>query len=93
MAATLAPTVRTPRGFFIGRRTPDYGVGLAGRSGLIEYANVPPIVGMLVSAGVSTLHEIQTVYGLEDCYTLAEVVLVDSHNRSAEAKRRVNNHR
>jgi hypothetical protein len=37
---------------------------------------------MVVSAGVSTLKDMQSVYGLEDCYTLAEIVLVDSHNRA-----------
>jgi hypothetical protein len=51
--------------------------------GLIEYVNVPPILGMIISAGKATLHELQTIYGLEDAYNLAELVAVDSHNYRA----------
>lgn len=42
--------------------------------------NMPPIAGMIVSSCIATLHELQTVYGLEDLYNLAEVVIVDRHN-------------
>ena len=45
---------------------------------------------MVVSSGLATLHELQTVYGVEDCYNLAEIVSVDNHNR-AQAHGR-NNH-
>ena len=37
---------------------------------------------MVVSSGLATLHELQTVYGVEDCYNLAEIVSVDTHNRA-----------
>jgi hypothetical protein len=67
-------------GFFTGRPVPDYGVGTAPRGGLIDYANVPPIIGMIVSAGRATLSELQNEYGLEDAYNIAEIILVDSHN-------------
>lgn len=36
---------------------------------------------MIVSDGRATLHELQSVYGLEDMYTLAELILVNAHNR------------
>lgn len=87
MVHSLAPRIRPTRGFFVGRRAPDYGVGLAGRSGLINYANVSPLLGMVVSSGLATMRELQFVYGLEDCYTLAEIVLVDAHNRIAAGRR------
>ena len=42
---------------------------------------MPPIVGMVVSSRLATLHELQTVYGVQDLYGLAEVVTVDAYNR------------
>lgn len=30
---------------------------------------------------MATLHEVQTVYGLEDIYDLLEIILVDNHNQ------------
>ncbi len=56
-----------------------HGDGRDGR--LIEYVNLPPIIGALVSSRIATLHELQTVYGVEDAYNLLEVVGVDNHNR------------
>lgn len=50
---------------------------------MIEYANLPPIIGTLVSSRLATLHELQTVYGIEDAYRLLEVVGVDNHNKRA----------
>ena len=69
-------------GFFTGRRFPDYGLSVfADSGGLIGYANVPPIIGMVVSSRMATLHELQTVYGPLDCYNMAEIITVDAHNR------------
>lgn len=44
------------------------------------------MIGMIVSSGHATLCELQTVYGVEDLYNLAEIVVVDNHNRSVVAK-------
>lgn len=39
------------------------------------------MIGLVVSRKLATLHELQTVYGLEDCYDMLEVILVeDAHN-------------
>lgn len=46
----------------------------------MHYANVPRVIGTLVSARQATLHELQTVYGVEDAYNMLEVVNVDHHN-------------
>jgi hypothetical protein len=43
--------------------------------------NLPPLIGMIVSDGKATLHELQSVYGVRDAYNLAEVISVDAHNR------------
>jgi hypothetical protein len=50
----------------------------AGR--LVDYVALPGAVGRVVSARLATLHELQTIYGLEDLYDLLEIVLVDAHN-------------
>lgn len=34
-----------------------------------------------MSSELATLHELQTVYGMEDAYDLLEVIAVDAHNR------------
>lgn len=46
----------------------------------MNYANVPRVIGTLLSARVATLAELQTIYSLEDAYNLLEIVNVDSHN-------------
>jgi hypothetical protein len=49
-------------------------------SGLARYTNVPRLIGTLVSSRLATLHELQTVYGLEDAYDLLELLSVDGYN-------------
>jgi len=44
------------------------------------------IVGTLISKRICTLHELDTVYGLEDAYNMLEVVLVDSYNDALAAQ-------
>lgn len=43
-----------------------------------------------MSSGLATLHELQTVYGVEDVYNLLEIVNINNHNRAV--LKRVNNH-
>jgi hypothetical protein len=73
---------RAAPGFFVRRKSPDFGIRAPLKSpyGLAEYENVPTLIGALVSAKLATLHELQTVYGLEDAYNLLEILLVDRHN-------------
>ena len=40
----------------------------------------------MISAGVATLNELQTVYGTEDLYDLLEIVTVDSYNKALAAE-------
>ena len=49
----------------------------------MNYANVPRIIGTLVSSRLASLHELQTVYGVGDAYNLLEIVAVDIHNERA----------
>jgi hypothetical protein len=43
--------------------------------------NLPPLIGMVISDGKATLHELQSVYGVRDLFDIAEVIGVDVHNR------------
>lgn len=47
---------------------------------LLEYANIAPGIGAVVSRGLATLHELDTVYGTEDLYDLVEILAIDTHN-------------
>ena len=40
-----------------------------------------------MSSGKATLHEMDTVYGLEDVYTMLEVIRVDAYNQRLMMKR------
>lgn len=54
--------------------------------GLIEYVNTPSLIGTLVSGGLVSLYELQTVYGIMDAYDLLEIMTVDEVNqRKADA--------
>lgn len=63
--------------------TPDYGVlpAAARASGLIDYVNLPPMCGVVLSANKATLHELQSVYGVGDLFNICEVIAVDAFNR------------
>lgn len=39
------------------------------------------MIGAVISGRLATLIELQTVYGLEDLYNLAEVLIIDVYNR------------
>ena len=47
-----------------------------------EYANVPLVIGILISNRMATLHELDTHYGVKDAYDLLEVVRVDNYNNN-----------
>lgn len=50
---------------------------------------MPAAVGAVVTGGLATMHELQTVYGTEGLYDLLEVLVVNGHNqRVAAAKAR-----
>lgn len=41
----------------------------------------------MISSGKATLHELDTVYGLQDVYDMLEITTVDAHNRRVLSKR------
>lgn len=60
----------------------------------MQYANVPRIIGTLVSSRLATLAELQSVLGVQDAYDLLEVINVDVVNeRRIRGSRGINNGR
>jgi hypothetical protein len=41
---------------------------------------VPKTIGVIISKKFATLHELSTVYGVEDLYDMLEIITVDSRN-------------
>ena len=41
---------------------------------------MPRTIASLISAKAATLHELDTVYGMEDVYDMLEVLIIDSEN-------------
>lgn len=70
---------RASHRFFFGRQEPDLGLG-GGRQAPFEYLNLPIHHAILISRGIATLHELDTIYGTEDVYNLLEIVMVDNAN-------------
>jgi hypothetical protein len=52
----------------------------------MDYVNVPPSIGFVVTSGLATLAELQTIYGLEDLWDLIEIHAVNCQNAAAVAK-------
>lgn len=50
------------------------------KGGYANFANLSPLVGGIVSSGLATLGELQTIYSLEDALNLSEVIAVKSYN-------------
>ena len=77
------------RGFFY-RRRPIEGLDLRSHRRLrlhaARYPNVDQIIGDCVASGKATLAETMTVFSLEDCYDVLEIVTINAHNRSAIEK-------
>lgn len=44
------------------------------------------MIGVIISKGLASLHELQSVYGAEDLYNLIEIVAVDSYNANIKPR-------
>ena len=58
---------------------------------MIEYPTMPAMLGVIVSRRLATLHELQTVYSLDDAVDLYEVAAVNNYNEwraGEEAKKK-----
>lgn len=48
--------------------------------------NISPLIGSLISGGMATLAELQSVYSLEDAFMLAEVLRLKNYHAWLSAK-------
>ena len=58
---------------------------------MIEYPTVPGMIGVIITRRLATLHELQTVYSIDDAVDLYEIAAVNNYNEwraSEEAKRK-----
>ena len=47
---------------------------------MIEYPTVPGMIGVIITRRLATLHELQTVYSLDDAAALYEIAAVNNYN-------------
>ena len=75
-------------GFLAARRhlELDLDDGLQGSQTYAKYLNVPATIGAVISNRFATLHELQTIYSIEDVYIMLEINSVDCHNRIVASK-------
>lgn len=49
-------------------------------TGTADFLNVPPLIGRLVSSGMASLAELQTIYALEDAMRLDEILKLRNYH-------------
>jgi hypothetical protein len=42
---------------------------------------VTPVIGRVLSSGMAKLHELDTIYSVEDAYLMLDIIIVDAANR------------
>ena len=47
---------------------------------MIDYPTVPGMIGVIITRRLATLHELQTVYSLDDAADLYEIAAVNNYN-------------
>ena len=53
----------------------------------IGYANIPRIIGLIVSKWYAALHDLKTVIGMAEAYDLVEIISVDAYNNYLASKK------
>ena len=56
-------------------------------AGFAKCRNVSHVISMVITFDKATLHELDTVYGLEDVYDMLEILMVSIHNQRIAAKK------
>lgn len=52
----------------------------------MQYVNVPRTIATVISGGKAKLHELDTVYSVQDMWWLIEIITVDNTNRAIAAE-------
>jgi hypothetical protein len=53
----------------------------------LNYPNVSKVLGAVISTGMASLHELQTIYSLQDVFDLLEIAAINGHNRKMMMER------
>ena len=56
-------------------------------AGSREFQNVDSLIGQIIGSGKATLHELRTIYTLEDAFIMWESVIIPKYNEYIAAKR------
>lgn len=51
-----------------------------GQGPVIDFGNVDQVCGCIIGEGIATLHELRTIYTLEDAMRMQEVIMVRRSN-------------
>jgi hypothetical protein len=70
-------------GFFNGRCYIEHRPARANKNDQ-DFINVTGLIGVLVATKMATLHELDSVYGVEDAYDLLEILQVERINSQPE---------
>lgn len=77
--------------FFRDRGAVRVDLGYSGVS-LLDYPNVPPSIGMVVSRDLKMIEPLNATISVEELHDLLEIIVIDGHNArqiaKAEAARR-----
>lgn len=46
----------------------------------VDYKNIDGFIGAIVESGKATLHELKTIYSLEDAFDMWEIIIVNRYN-------------
>lgn len=48
------------------------------------YQNIHPVIGLLIANGIATLHELKTIYSMEDAMDMYEAFVIPKFNEWRE---------
>lgn len=68
------------RKFFRERQGLGFLRGYSSESPSVDYQNIDGLCGAIIADGKATLHELRTVYTLEDAFDMFEVIAVTRYN-------------
>lgn len=49
---------------------------------MIDYPSVNPLVAVVISKKLATLHELETIYSLDDLFDMCEIIAVNNYNEA-----------
>jgi hypothetical protein len=86
--AALGGSARSHK-FFLHRRSVELGLDdFETTDGLVDYVNVPSLIGNAISGDAALLGPLSTTLSVEDLHDILEVKRVDAHNKRLIAKMR-----